>query len=653
MRLTSAVASTFISLLLLACVGCVSDFGAAPPSTQSTSLGAIQGRVFGGQQPVTGASISVYAASNAGYGAASLLLSPVPATTDANGNFLLTGGYVCLAGQQVYVLATGGNSGAGSGVNSGIGLMAVLGTCPATGTFALALPYLSINEVSTIAAAYALAPFAVDATHVGGSGTTLGLQGLANAFANAGKFYDVTGAHGLGALATIPAGTAVAPQTLVHTLADILASCVNTANASSSTCLTLFGTATGDGTSSGIAPTETATAALNIAHHPGLNVPTLYRLVNSAPAFLPIVTYQPTDFALSLLYSKGYYTFSPGPVVIDAAGSAWTRYGVGQFASSGALLSQGLPYQALQVGIENSGNVWGFQEHLYESTPSGTAIQTLPIVYYHVGLAVDANDNAWVADSANGYHLNIYGHGGSTATTAVDIGSPAVLSFIAFDGNDNAWILATNGALKLSPSGGLSGSLYLKTMDTISGTGLDSSWTSYRNLALDSAGNVWVGDGQNSVLFKYSTLGTLLSPTGGFQPPTFTVDSSNTIATFGPGPMAIDGLGQVFSANVKRPGDRWDYSGGIVTYSNAGVITSGPYGYTAGGFINPADVNGHVGPQGAINFYSTPAIDGSGDVWVTGINGASGGLVEFVGLAAPVVTPVAGAVSAKMIGMRP
>ena len=133
--------------------------------------------------------------------------------------------------------------------------MGVLGTCPASGTFATQLPYLQISEVSTIAAAYALAPFAVDATHVGSSNTTQGLLGLQNAFVNAGKIYDVSGAHGQSATKASPIGIGILPQALINTLADILSACVNTVQTYNVTggiiysapCMTLLGTALSGG----------------------------------------------------------------------------------------------------------------------------------------------------------------------------------------------------------------------------------------------------------------------------------------------------------------------------------------------------------------------------------------------------------------------
>ena len=71
------------------------------------------------------------------------------------------------------------------------------------------------------------------------------------------------------ALATTPGGNGTVPQAEINTLANILASCINstgtiTGPANPSACYTLFSNAMSNGTSGNL-PTDTATAAINIA----------------------------------------------------------------------------------------------------------------------------------------------------------------------------------------------------------------------------------------------------------------------------------------------------------------------------------------------------------------------------------------------------
>ena len=91
-------------------------------ATPTTSAGALlKGNVHGGQQPVTGAHVYLFAANTTGYGqpSVSLLNANTDGTdslgsyvlTDTNGGFSITGDYNCTASSQVYLLATGGNPG--------------------------------------------------------------------------------------------------------------------------------------------------------------------------------------------------------------------------------------------------------------------------------------------------------------------------------------------------------------------------------------------------------------------------------------------------------------------------------------------------------------------------------------------------------------
>ena len=180
--------------------------------------------------------------------------------TDALGNFTMSGEYTCTSGQQLYIYALGGAAGAQSVPQAG--LLAAIGSCPATGTTVVA----QVNEVSTVAAAYAMAGFATDALHVSSSGTALAQAGIANAFANAANLVKLsTGV----ALTTTPAGNGTVPQATINALANILSVCVNPQQllwrATAARCWRMSCLAE----LTGPTPTDTATLAINIAHNPG------------------------------------------------------------------------------------------------------------------------------------------------------------------------------------------------------------------------------------------------------------------------------------------------------------------------------------------------------------------------------------------------
>jgi hypothetical protein len=208
--------------------------------------------------------------------------------TGEYGGFSIAGNYVCTAGSPVYLYVLGGNSGS-NGFNSAIGLIASLGPCPEGGNFTTTTPFVFINEVTTVAAAYAMAGVATDPTHVSSLATSDALTGMANA----------------AALASVTTGFANArpgsrvPQAKIHTLANILSACINSSTPTSSSCNTLFTNARSGG-SSGTVPADTATAALNIARNPNANISVLYSLQPSvSPPFLPALESAPPDFSLT------------------------------------------------------------------------------------------------------------------------------------------------------------------------------------------------------------------------------------------------------------------------------------------------------------------------------------------------------------------
>jgi hypothetical protein len=232
----------------------------------------------------------------------SLLTSATGNPADSIGNYVLTGeyggfsiagDYSCTPGRQVYLYARGGNSG-GSGANAAIGLMTMLGACPASGTFASAAPFVFVNAVSTVAAAYAMAGFATDATHVSSTGALSPVTGSVRA----GDLASITTGF---ANTTLPADrNRKVPRSKIHTLANILSACINASGPTSASCTILFANARSGG-DAGTMPTDTATAVLNIAHHPQANVSALYALqLNSGAPFAPNLGSPPDDFTIKL-----------------------------------------------------------------------------------------------------------------------------------------------------------------------------------------------------------------------------------------------------------------------------------------------------------------------------------------------------------------
>jgi streptogramin lyase len=631
-----------LGLGLVGCSGGVNSGLSGLGSSQTSSGGVagakLSGSVHGGQQPIVGAHVYLFAANTTDYGgngiaasssnaSVSLLTSAANTsldssggatngdyyvTTDANGAFTITGDYTCAANSLVYLYAVGGNPGAGA--NSAAGLMAVLGNCPAAGNFLAATPYIAVNEVSTVAAAYAMAGFATDATHVSSSGTALAQVGIANAFANAGNLETLS----TGVALTYDSGLGQADSTTLNTLADILAACVNTNGvvsgpASPSNCYTLFSNAQSSGLS-GLMPSDTATAAINIAHNPGANPSALFALVTAQSPFTPSAPFPLPAYLLSI-------TFLPSKMsglAIDGSGNVWFTLGtanrVVEISSSGSLISSfngGGISNPQGIAIDKSGNAWvaNYGAGVTEISSSGSYLSgasgyTAGGLSTPTSVAVDGAGDVWVT-SLFGDTVEFSGSGSVLSGQYGYIGGDGGNS-IAIDGSGNAWLAASSGSrvVELSSTGSvLSGSSGFNGFDLIGASGI----------ALDGSGNAWVTAIRNVV--KLSNTGSILA-------------NQQLDYVFG---TAVDGNGAVWVADDTSNGLCCNYVAELSSQDFLVTSTTSGLG-------------------------SAMAVDGSGNVWMTTSTGAT----EFVGAAAPVITPIAAGLPAvpttdgsSKLGTRP
>ena len=148
-------------VLLSGCsTGTVSNI--ATGTSGSLAVQSPQGVVHGGQQAIAGASIQLWEVGTTGYGSAPTLLY---STSSGSGNFsfpIASWTTNCTAVNSgsnssipVYITSTGGTANPTTGVNGAILLMAALGPCNSINTST----FVNIDEVTTVAAAYALGQF--------------------------------------------------------------------------------------------------------------------------------------------------------------------------------------------------------------------------------------------------------------------------------------------------------------------------------------------------------------------------------------------------------------------------------------------------------------------------------------------------------------
>jgi hypothetical protein len=213
MRRHTLAAISLTSVLLM--TGCAGLNSGSPAAPVSLSVAGLHGKVHGGQQPISNATIQLWQVGTTGYGMGAMPLIAATVLTGPDGSFNITGDYSCTSGTQVYITAIGGDPGAGT--NTAAANMAGLGLCDVLGPST----FISMDETTTVGAVWALSPF-MNGTNVG---APLSNQaGLASAFADISQIVDNSQGSTPGPALPI---TAVAPTTEINTLADLLAACIN------------------------------------------------------------------------------------------------------------------------------------------------------------------------------------------------------------------------------------------------------------------------------------------------------------------------------------------------------------------------------------------------------------------------------------------
>lgn len=647
------------SCLLVSGCGMGTNLAGQAEESRGVALG---GNVHGGQQPVTGATITLYAAGSTGYGSAPSVLDTT--TTDGGGNFSLTGQYNCPASpnDQVYLVATGGNSGTGS--NSNLALMAGLGSCSLLQANA-ANEFIFMNEVTTVASVYALSQFMTASPNVGASASNY--QGLVNAFAtinnltniSTGTALSVTPAYASNAAPYL--NTSTVPQARINTLADIIAACINSngTGGSSSACATLFTAATPSG---GSAPTDTVQAMLNIAQNPGLNVSTLFGIVPPSPPFQPILASAPNDWTMPVTFTGGGLGVLNGTngtqgfvqnygLDIDTVGNV---YVAGYDSTSNLPLiaefnNQGAPQTPATTEDTSSPPVISFGGYQELLETGGT----LPGIF-------DRSGNLWVGEAIMATSPTL------SETNEGALGT-ASISTLAFDPAGDIWLGESNEFFDQFDSSFDLLNQYTdpspSNPNTTEAMSFDSGGNLYSIYNRPSPTNLYVYTGGSLVAtFSSATASALAgddvtnmyacnASMDGINVYNVNVNTAGAIASYSlplgcnTGPL-VDGLGNIWAFG-STTGAGW-----LQELNSSGTSLSPATGYTGASSSEPNPMFNLVGPYGQ-------AIDGSGNLWTLNAasaqNGGSPGnvVVEFVGLAAPVVTPHTVALHSGQLATRP
>jgi hypothetical protein len=670
------VALTLVASLSLGLAGCsLNGFNNPVPSEDqigNASKGpAIKGMGYGGQNAIIGGKVYLYAAGNSaaahtyGTGATSLLTSAVLTnntsttdaatntgiggkdsnnnyyvSTDATGFFSISSDYSCPAAVngypvELYIVLLGGN--AGGGANSNIALMAALGPCASGTTLATSIPFVVVNELTTVAAVWALQQFMAPPSTTQGSvnigAPTTNLVGLQNAFSTAANLVDITQGA---APATI--GTATPESDKILLLGNILAHCVNSTSIAGD-CSNLYASVTpasatlstkSVAASTLNAPLDTIAAAWYLAQFPnsvgGASCGTsggAYQCSSGlAAAFNTTITQEPNDWTLAVGYAPTYPVATvataaisqPYWVALDFYGNAWlTNTGtnsVTMLSPGGAVVTQ--PVTSYTVGANS-----GYAATLVSSSAITSATSYSRTISHPREIAIDSSGNAWMADSN--------GASATSGETAISGGT-----FVCPTTTGETCDFGTVAEFPAATAAGTAGTGSINGFYTPSfpyAVKADASGNVYFTLA---GGSTTYG---SKIVGKFNTSGAYTTGGGiGVNPYDIALDN-NTAATNGPDVWVADQASGTTGSGSPLAGE----CGAALVFATGALATNTTYTGLTGG------TNATGGCGGTIRDFMTAytgvftgiAIDGSNNLWLVNSAYEMGGNTSVASGGAP------------------
>jgi hypothetical protein len=344
----------------------------------------------------------------------------------------------------------------------------------------------------------------------------------------------------------------------------------------------------------------------------------------------------------------------PKMVAIDASGNVWTVSLTSPWTLSG-FTNQGVPLSSTGYTNANQAYIGGvivdaasqnlfindeinagdtaYSTYIQEFNIANSSYSTITpmngsatVLDDPADMAFDASGNLWIVNSQTNTLVEL------AASTYSYVASATNTTYVANDYYDLAVEPGTGGVWV----GGYTSSstkkyLALFTNADVFSTDGTTDYDETTSISIDASGNAWSA-GYEAGIAKVPAAGgtgsTYAYPT---EYSTVEVDSS-----------AIDGGGNVWIADMNN--------GYLYEYNNSGTLISGKYGYQP----NEGTITPFIPPNAPSTGYVKPAymaIDGSGNVWSKPSNSAT--IQEMVGVAVPVVTPIAYGTANNLLGQKP
>ena len=558
-----------------------------------------------GSTPLVGASVQFYTAGTTGNGSPATALLSSAVTTNANGVAAIPANYTCPSSTGLtYLTASGGTL--GTTKTNMVMLMTAVGPCSTVTTNSS----FTIDEVTTVAAVYALQAFYTPGASPSIGASATNLVGLTNAFQTAATLANATTGSSSGT--TLPAN-ALSPASRLDALANALNACVVNA----STCGPIYANFPSG------SPTQTLDAVYYIARNPGQNVAALYKQSLLSMAYQTDLSSAPLDWTLFITYTGGGLS-NPSGIAVDSQGNVWVGsyfYAASKFSPIGMpLFANGVTGYGLNnsygMAVDLKDNAWIPNEQPYigggtigSVTVLGSSGGTLTSennytaggLNYPISVAIDPNGTTWVVDYGNS-HVTLLNSSGRAALGCCRIYDAAVRVSGRGGGGRQS--------LRLDRQPG--------RRDRDQGC---AGWEQLRELQLlqrcvghcDRPGQQCVG----GELLRQQRLDDFECGPGGFK-----------WCLYGAG------LGESPAGHC----DRWVAGNVFVANYRAGYLTEiAGIGANTGQSLSPA--TGLGGDAGLLEAFAL-AIDASGNVWVS--NQGNDTVTKFIGVASPVKTPLSG-----------
>ncbi|MET0827986.1 MAG: hypothetical protein ABWY26_00570 [Microbacterium sp.] len=617
----------------------------------AASAAPLTGFVRAAGNPVRQATVKLMVAGDAP-GTATVLQS---VTTDAAGSFRVTVPASVAPDAVLYATVTGGTS----------GTLALGGDVELAASFGdIRSGRVAINELTTVAAGYSLAQFAL-AGSLGGAP-----PGLQNAAAMPRNMVDPRTGQPTRFFQAPPNGSSTEALATFNSLASIVAGCI----AQTNDCTAFLDAATD---AWGVRPATTWQAMTLLPTNPSGDPIGIMAQLPITPLYTPVRTEPPAGWYLALkFWGNGRQYNGPGNVAFDSQGRVWANtnatwsnnprkvcpgtdiflldpYAPGQPVTSYS--GGGLDGSGFGIALDTQERVWvtnfGFtglfcpieptSNSVSLFAPDGTALSPDdggfldgPISWPQ-GVISDVDGNVWIANCGLD-NVVIYPDGDPSGSQTVGEGTSLAFD-IAQNSAGNLFVTA-NGTSQVygfdSSGQPLSGSPF----------GDPSTIAKPLGIASDSLGNVWVSNSgvveipcAPGAELEVPLAGILLDGSMARLAPDGTVTRFEGAGMTVPWGIAVDGDDNIWVANFF--GERLSHlCGARVETCPTGQIGDEISPTETGYFFDGLQRN--TGVQ----------IDASGNVWLANNwktvpearNQYGDGLVVFLGVAAPIAMPLIG-----------